>query len=177
MKASRHLFYVLENKQGDLKQSLPAEPWAPRATDNDVVLKYGQWIRTLRKEVPWDPGLSALLAWTSLTRALAGKKATVKGEKVLSSTQDLAMLFKRHLERANHKNRTLYIEWRILWAQSEKWISALAVGPTVMPRNMNSSLVITRRILLIANLQTLSGGSFLTSYVIGGMGLQELSPQ
>lgn len=87
------------------------------------------------------------------------------------------MLFKRHLERANDKNRTLYIEWRILWAQSEKWISALAVGPTVMPRNMNSSLVITHRILPIANLQRLSGGSFLTSYVTGGTGLQELSPQ
>lgn len=96
VKASRHLFYVLENKQGDLKQSLPGEPWAPRATGNDVVLKYGQWIRTLRKEVPWDPGLSALLAWTSLTRALSGKKAAVKGEKVISYTQDLAM-FKRHL--------------------------------------------------------------------------------
>ena len=54
-----------------------------------MVLRYGP------KEVPWDPGLSALLAWTSLTRALAGKKAAVKGEKVLSSTQDLAM-FKRH---------------------------------------------------------------------------------
>lgn len=81
VKASRHLFYVLENKQGDLKQSLPVEPWAPRATGNDVVLKYGQWIRTLRKEVPWDPGLSALLAWTSLTRALAAKKGSSRRRK------------------------------------------------------------------------------------------------
>lgn len=81
VKASRHLFYVLENKQGDLKQSLPAEPWTPRATGNDVVLKYGQWIRTLRKEVPWDPGLSAPLAWTSLTRALAAKKGSSRRRK------------------------------------------------------------------------------------------------
>lgn len=47
--------------------------------------------RTLRKEAPGDPGLSASLARKSLTAAVVGKWAVVKGEEIISFTQDLVI--------------------------------------------------------------------------------------